>query len=250
MFASILAFLVLVLPVVLTVVFVFIPDRKDKPMLHGLWRAGLITSAVLYSGLVWWQQRIANREAKSDRDSAIGETATRVAKETTENVTQALAKQYGSTISEMAKQLREQGANVDTIKQSNIVSGKKPLAVVVTNPAPPSSSGEPPLEVHVSRIPAMPNLQLGKNALQFILTTNRVMNGGHVQVHCDKGKINQAEQKIAGAGSVMSGGAGGLVDPNTFISNIESPNWAPDFPLLITLYFDDDDLGTCRFNPQ
>ncbi len=164
-------------------------------------------------------------------------------------MTVALGKQYGGTIKEMAAQLAEQGRKVDTIGKSTLVTGKQPLPVVVTNPTPTIQTppGEAPLEIHVARLSAIPNSQYGKNAVQFILTTNKVMNGGRVAITCTKGKMNQGSADIPGSGVILSGG--GTQDEHTYVSGISSPNWSPDFPLLINLYYDSEDLGLCNFRP-
>lgn len=219
------------------------------------WRWGVLLFGLCLSALTWWQQVRAVRQAATDRQEAIGHTADRIAKQTTENVTDAMGKQYGGLITSLTKQigdlqgqLAEQGKKVAAIGQSNIVTGKKPVAVVVTNPAAAGLGGELPLAIQVATLPATPNPQYGKNARQFIPTTNKVMNGGRVVVTCSAGKINQGSAQIAGVGGMMSSG-GGIQDDHTYVSGISLPNWAPNFPLLITLYFDSDSLGMCQFKP-
>jgi hypothetical protein len=94
---------------------------------------------------------------------------------------------------------------------------------------------------------ATPNPQFGKNAKQLILTTNKVINGGRVVVTC-KNKINNGFAFISGA-NMLLGGSGGMQDENTYVSGISSPNWSPDFPLIVTLFYDEDDLGACKVRP-
>lgn len=240
-----LSWFVIAIPLFVTVGATVIALKLPQERHYRKFVIAAIAVGLLFSIITFWQQNRALTQAAQDRDKAIKDTADRVAKQTTENVTQALAKQYGTTITEMAKQLAEQGKKVERIGQSDIVTGKKPVSVVVTNPTPATGAGEQPLEIHVSRLSATPDPQYGRNAAQFILTTNKVMNGGRVRVECTKGRINQGNAHIPGAGVIMSGG-GGVQDDHTYVSDIGSPNWSPDFPLLITLYFDGD-LGVCSF---
>jgi hypothetical protein len=238
-----LGWVVLVVPVLLGTVVVFMPEGAKNALTHKRWKFGLLIITVIYSGIVgWWQVR-SEREAAQDRDKAVGDTADRVAKRTTEDVTQALARQYGRTITAMAQQLVEQGRKVERIGQSDILTGKKPVRVVVANPTP----SEAPLDIHVSRLSATPDPTRGKNAVQFILTTNKVMNGARIELTCTQGRINDGIAELPGAGATSSAGAG-VRGGHTYLSGIMSPNWSPDFPLLITLYFDGD-LGVCSFRP-
>jgi hypothetical protein len=114
---------------------------------------GAIVVGLLFSALAYWQQVRAAHQAEASQREAIEKTAKTVAKETTDNVTEAVGKQYQTLVSSLtsqnqslAMQLAAQGKDVSTIKSSNIVTGKKPLKVEVTNPAaPPVSAGAPPL---------------------------------------------------------------------------------------------------------
>jgi hypothetical protein len=159
---------------------------------------------------------------------------------------------YAMTINQLQLQigslqgkLDAQGKSVDEIKGSNIVSGNKPIPVQIMNLAGVPLGSQP--DIHVSRIPATPNPKYGKNAVQFIVSTDRVMNGGKARIACNN-KINQGIAMLGNTGTIMTG-QGGLLDEHTYQSPIDSPNWAPNAPLVITLYFDEDDLGTCSITP-
>jgi hypothetical protein len=217
--------------------------------------AGAIVLGLVFSGLTYWQQiRVAN-QAISDRNGAIDETAKKTAKQTTDNVAAAIGGQYRdlvksltTQVGDLKAQLAAQGRKVDAIGNSNIVTGKNPIPVTIDPKSFPTAAGEQPLDINVSSRSDVPDPQYGKRAMQFFLTTNKMMNGGRVRVSC-KGVINNFRQEIMGAGATGTGGRGGKIDDHTIESNINFPNWTPSFPLLITVFYDEDDLGTCTFMP-
>jgi hypothetical protein len=243
MLDSILSWFVLWIPVALGLVLILVPAKKDDEAAHRKWRYILGGCLIVYGAIVGWQQSRASHAAARDKQEIISQTSERVAKETTQNVTAALQSQYGPTINEMARQLGEQGEKVKEIGQSDIVTGKKPISVLVRNSTSGLGSEQP--EVHIARLAAPIRPELGKNGIQYILTTNKVMNGGKVLVTCTKGKINRGVAGIVGAGVQMGGGE--VQDEHSFYADIQSPNWSPDSPMLINLYFDDESLGVCSF---
>lgn len=111
---------------------------------------------------------------------------------------------------------------------------------------PPPAAAEMPLNVSISQTWIEPRKELGARAVQFILTTNKVMNGAHVLMHCEN-KINKAAGEIASASVIMGGTE--TRDEHTAVVSIESPNWSPIMPLVIRVYFDEPDLGKCTFTP-
>src|SRR5260370_1269445 len=76
-----------------------------------------------------------------------------------------------------------------------------------------------------------------------ILRTYRIVQGGNALLHCEN-NINQGRAQISRASGTMGGG--GMVDQNPYKSLIETPNWAPASPLVVTLFFDESDLGKCN----
>jgi hypothetical protein len=149
-------------------------------------------------------------------------------------------------ITELSQQLSDTQHELQRIGQSNIVTGKAPIKVEIANGGAAASPGSEPLDVHVSDISVQPNPQYGKNAKQFILTTNKVMDGARLSIHCEN-KINQGTARIAGAQTQMGGSY--LKDSNTLVTGIEFPNWSPSHPLIITLHFDEANLGECVIKP-
>src|SRR5437016_13347479 len=125
----------------------------------------------------------ANKLAAKDRQEAILETSERVSATVSESVsksvTKALSDQYTQTINglqgkvgSLEAQLQTQGRKVDVIGKSNIVTGKNPIRVEVTNPLPGATPGEPALSIHASTMSTTSQAQYGKHASQIILTTN------------------------------------------------------------------------------
>lgn len=120
---------------------------SEKHYWKFLWGAVLV--GLLFSVITYWQQVRAARLAEQNQQTAIDETAKKVAKQTTDNVTDAVGKQYKEMIASLtaqnqslASQLSAQGKDVNAIKSSSIVTGKKPIKVEVTNPSQPSPDGE------------------------------------------------------------------------------------------------------------
>ena len=145
----ILGWAVIAFPFILAVLFIFIPAKSDDEVIHMRWRRGLVPLGIIFSALAWWQQSRAIHAATTDRDKAIQETSTRVATETSKQVTKALAEQYGQQIvdqkrkiDDLQSQLVAQGKDVTIIKRSNIVTGKNPVKVEITNPALPQSDSD------------------------------------------------------------------------------------------------------------
>ncbi len=181
---------------------------------------GAIALGVVFSGLTYWQQTRVMRQAAADRDTAIKETAKQVAKDTTETITKALGEQYAgiigsltSQVGDLKGQLVSQGKKVDQIGNSNIVTGKEPIPVVVQNPTTGASDNAP--EIHISATPATPRPDLGEKATEFILTTNKVMNGARATLVCT-GIIKGGTATVAGGGGALLIGGGGRLDEHTY----------------------------------
>jgi hypothetical protein len=250
MLDKILGWLVIVAPFVLSAIFVLIPAKSEDRKTHMRWRIALLIFGLLFSSIAWWQQVRAADESASARTQAIQDTAKETAKQTTENLGAAyrpLIQSMTEQIGVLQKQLAEETKKVDVIGGSSIVTGKKPIDVVVKNLPESSTSADAPLHVQVSTMMVEPNKQYGKAAKEFILTTNKVMNGGRVKLKCT-GAFNNGSSMIAGASAIMGGG--GKTDAHTFYSGIDSPNWGPGFPLVITLYFDEGQVEPCEITLQ
>lgn len=216
------------------------------------YRLGVVLFGLSLSGLTWLQISRSHKAAAKEQQTAIEETSKRVSASVSEsvskNVSKSVSEQYAQTINtlqlkigSLEGQLSEQGKSVDIIKRSNIVTDKNPIKVEITNQnALPA--GQAPLDIHASQLAGNPIPEYGKNARQIILTTNRVMDGARVRITC-KNRINQCNATLPDAGAILGGGR--AIDEHTCLSSIDSPNWSPDRPLVVTLFFDEDDVGEC-----
>lgn len=154
---QILSWPVLVVPVALGLIVILVPAKHEDEKGHMRWRFVLGISLILYGGLSWWQQSRATKASVKDRESAIQETAQTVAAATSASVTKTVTQLYSGMISDqktqiaqLQSQLAEQGKKVDVISNSNIVTGKSPIKVEVTNPsAPVEGDVQPPRVAHV-----------------------------------------------------------------------------------------------------
>jgi hypothetical protein len=230
------------IPVLLAVGFLFIPNEEVNPSMNKKLKIWFLIASILYSGMVAMWMRASTADAKIAQHSA-EDRVRKAVKEEDASVVVAL----NTTIGNLSNLVSAQQSQINDIHGSNIVTGNKPVKVVVTNPPPASASTEIP-QVRVASVPAPLNTSYGKKAIQFILTTNKTMNGGHVRMTCTN-PFNNVSETISGAGVTMGGGRGGKIDDRTYESTINSPNWAPGFPLILTVYYDGENLGNCNFAP-
>jgi hypothetical protein len=80
MLDQILGWLVILLPVVLSTVFILIPDKAEDWKVHMRWRWGLALFCLLFSVTAWWQQHRATHQSIADRNSAMNDAADKAAK--------------------------------------------------------------------------------------------------------------------------------------------------------------------------
>ena len=226
--------LVVVAPFLLGLVPFFMPESTMSKK----WKWTLLLGGVLYSLIaLFWV--IATDNAGEVAQAKAEEGVRLTVKEEDGKVIDTL----GKTIGRLNDLVSAQRSQIQDIHDSNFVTGKKPVSVVIKGAAQTSSP-----EFHISEVEGQPRPEFGKHATEFILTTTKVMNGGRVLLTCD-GKINKGAASIASGGMTMVSGMG-MVDDHTFASGISLPNWAPEFPLLITVYYDEEKLGACKATPQ
>ncbi len=65
-----LSWAVVFLPLAVSIVFIFIPARREDESQHMKWRISLVIFGILFGGLSWWQQSRANKAANVDRQEA------------------------------------------------------------------------------------------------------------------------------------------------------------------------------------
>jgi hypothetical protein len=242
-----LTFLVGSIQLLLGLLGVFVSMRPQPRERHLLLIVGFVVFALAGIGLNIYQQARSTSQSARDRQQTISETSASVSTSVSKN----LKEEYRQTINDLQgqvenlqSQLEGQGKKVDQIGNSDIVTGKSPIKVEITNGGNGADgSGQPPLQILASELPVEPNPEYGKAAREIILTTNRVMDGAHASVHC-LSKINNGMADIAGA-SAQSGGSG-MAGDNTFNVDIDSPNWSPARPLVVTIYYDGPDWRGCN----
>ena len=108
-----------------------------------LWRPSVIGFGIVLSLLVWFQISYSSEQSIKDKEMAIKETSQQVAARTSKDVTRSVTSVYtkivasqNAQIQKLQGQLSAQSRKVDVISKSNIVTGKEPIAVWVTNPSP------------------------------------------------------------------------------------------------------------------
>ncbi len=105
------AWIVVVLPTLFALAIELINQKTRRKR---YWRYSVIAFGVALSGLTWWQQSRAAKQAKVDQDEAIERTAERVAATTSTSVTGALNKQYGELIGNLYKDIGKLEGKLDS----------------------------------------------------------------------------------------------------------------------------------------
>lgn len=228
MFSDILSWLVIALPVALGVLPFLIPQKEANPLMRKEWKIFFAFIAVAYSGIVLWQQKLTSEAAIRDRNTAIQETG-KLYKVTIDNL--------NSRIQGLESQLTEQGENVEVIKRSNIVTGKNPVKVEVTNP---SSQSKPqlPILAHI-RIASQKQIVSTKDklpyALEVVVQTDQIIEPVAFIFECD-GEIGEGFGSV-GANMYFMSKSGSVRDhPNWFLLAWKSPPFTPQTPMIVKLF--------------
>jgi hypothetical protein len=116
---------------------------KDQRVIR--WIAAI---ALLLVGIgAFAADKIQKNQERGEREQAIKDTAKEVAAETSKQVTEAVTDQYSQMVADQKKQISDlqaqlaaQSKDVNLIKDSNIVTGKKPVKVEVINPTSGSNA--------------------------------------------------------------------------------------------------------------
>jgi hypothetical protein len=205
------------------------------------WRVGVIVFGLSLSGTTYWQQSRERSASAKDRQKAIQETSA----ETSKLVTASVSDLYSHKISEQNMQiadlqaeLKAQSRNIDTIKGSDIISGKKPVKVEVTNPSIVQSPPVPMLSgIRIASQKQIPsddsNLPFG---LEVVIQTDTDIVPVKLAVLCD-GPIGKGDAALEGGGAytmIIHGLAEG--NDRIFITKWETPAWTPQRPILVRLF--------------
>lgn len=164
MFDLVLSWIVVVLPTLGSLGLALLDEkiRKDRRLCFGLIGFGIVVSA-----LTWIQMSRATRMAQADQRAAIQDTSRSVSESVSKTVSDALKQQYQTTIADLQRQigtlqaeLARQGKKVDVISGSNVITGKKPIPVQITN------SGA---EVNLPNMSWTQSTSQGRTTVQFRL---------------------------------------------------------------------------------
>jgi hypothetical protein len=175
LFDQILSWMLIVLPVAFGFILILVPGKAEDEQKHMRWRYILGGCLIAFGVLTWVQQSRAIKVAAKDRENAITETSGKVASATSASVTKAVGEQYQTMITDLTnqiqalkQQLAAQAKDVGIIKGSDIVTGKKPIQVEVTNGSAPLA-GNPKEKQRREEI----RTQLGT----FLTENRNLMNG-------------------------------------------------------------------------
>jgi hypothetical protein len=240
---------VIAFPFLLSILFVFIPARAEDEKRHMKWRYVLVGVGAIFSLLAWWQQERSLQAAKKDRDAAVKQTSDQV----TKSVTEALGNQYKELINSLTTQIGElkgqltvQGKDVNLIKSSNIVTGKNPVRVEVTNPGTPDG-GPPKLSVFEVG-PTTPNPAVAAHEKTLLVVTDKAVSPVRMTVQCDGG-LENISPWILGSSGLMGSGIMKL-SPKSIQFGIDSPAFTPKSPLRLSIYYNEDRLEPCTVSLQ
>jgi hypothetical protein len=237
-------FIVIIGPTIFALVLEIVSEDIRKTI---WWRIGVVVFGVGLSLLTLWQLTSERHTAANEREQAIKDTSQQVAAETSTQVTRAVTEQFKQTVAEQQKKIDQlqtkldaQGKDVATIKGSNIVTGKYPIKVEVTNePGTPAS-----LQVENIRLFAEPESSTHRDApyaKKVTIQTDVPVNPIRLAISCESplkyGELGHAEE-----GSMWIDASRIYEqDRRMFVIDIKSPGTPmlrPDAPLVFHLYSD------------
>jgi len=207
---------------------------------------GAIVIGVIFSALTYWQQVRTARQAVSDRDAAITQTAQETAKQTTDNVTAAMGTQYTALIdsltaqkADLKTQLGTEGKKVDAIGNSPFINGTKPVKVEVTNnPTPPANDNPPPIHVAHLTLTQKPDVSTRADApykANLVIQSDIEMTTVRLVITCDGDLV-----AASGGFSGMSMGGSGLLRGHPNMAGMQysgiTPPFGPSSPGTMTIW--------------
>jgi len=216
--------------------------REDKR-----WRVGILIFGFTLSVLTALQIMRADKAAKKDRDDAIDQTSKKVAASVSDSVTASVTQQYQKVvadqkkqISDLQEQLAKQGRAVSVIKSSNIVTGKKPIKVEVTNQLSSSSGAMQVENIRVSWQPDTSTHSDAAYAKKLIIQADAPVDPVKLAIFCDT-TLKYGEVKVAGPYTWYGGTEIYKNDSHVYVLNMSAQGTAvlrPDAPLIVYLYSD------------
>ncbi len=188
---------------------------------------------------------VQKTQERTERETAVKDTSEKVASATSASVTRTVTELYSKMISDqkdqiakLQNQLASQGKDVSAIKGSDIVTGKKPIKVEVTNPGP---ANQPPPQPLLSGIRIASQKQVASDnsnfpyALEVVVQTNVDISPVKLAILCD-GPIGEGHAGLEGGGAytmIREGLAQG--NGNIFIVQWETPTWTPQRSMVVRL---------------
>jgi hypothetical protein len=253
-FDLILSWLVIVIPVVLGLVVIAVPAKREDEKSHMRWRYILGTSLMGFAFIAWVQQQRVIANSVKDRESAIADTSKKVSAAVSESVTKSVSRQYEQTISnlndkitQLKTELQSQGKKVDVIGSSNIVTGKHPVKVEVTNTTPtPTPSTVPKIEgieiVSTEPLQTSPYKD-APYGVKVILQTKTELQPVKFGIECDK-EVSYGELStgvnFTGVVGISTRRLTNLLDnsikKNSWAWQISEPKFVPESPWIVRLY--------------
>jgi hypothetical protein len=92
-----------------------------------------------------------------------------------------------------------------------------------------------------------PDTKRGAHSISFLVLTNRTMTPFRGDFVCDHA-IDYLDVSVVGSGAMIGGS--GRLEFNLFRIEIQAPAFSPVSPLMVTLYYNEDDAGTCGIRNQ
>lgn len=235
MLEQVLVVAVLVVPLVATLVFAFLPERKESPMMHKRWRIGFIVGAVAYTAIAWWQIKVSASSADRDRRNAIRETSDRVAKDVNDKNAQTIDDLKGK-INTLQGQLADAQKEIKRIGSSNIVTGKNPVKVEVTNGSKMAEAPPPAVvqHVHISQRQVPSTRDDAPYGLEVTLQTDVMQQPSAFVIECDA-DITDGNFYVTGNMVITNERSGVLDNKKQFYFSFGTPPFTPQAPIVVTL---------------
>ena len=104
-----------------------------------------------------------------------------------------------------------------------------------------------PLKVTPFFVSLNQNPQIAAHARNMVVITNKIITPVSSVISCE-GEIVAVGGGIANTATTMAGG-GGPIGKHQYRLGISSPAWTPTNPLILTLYYNEDDPGACSISP-